>query len=151
MWIRVYGCDIQDSPFQVSFLVQDQSFDILSLLQVTCLPDEEVRRGVRSYSGSLPRPRTSGGRQVRGQLIKSYHSPVMQRNHHIKAFIFLLCRAGGARQGAGQSVQGKSPLSTSLSPPLYHILQWETSRNSHELLTLSQVREGQVGTLKSQI
>ena len=32
--------------------------------QVTCLPDEEVRRGVRSYSGSLPRPRTSGGRQV---------------------------------------------------------------------------------------
>ena len=65
MWIRVYGCDIQDSPFQVSFLVQDQSFDILSLLQVTCLPDEEVRRGVRSYSGSLPRPRTSAGRQVR--------------------------------------------------------------------------------------
>ena len=34
-------------------------------IQVTCLPDEEVRRGVRSYSGSLPRPRTSAGRQVR--------------------------------------------------------------------------------------
>ena len=33
---------------------------------MTCLPDEEVRRGVRSYSGSLPRPRTSGARQVRG-------------------------------------------------------------------------------------
>ena len=32
---------------------------------MTCLPDEEVRRGVRSYSGSLPRPRTSGARQVR--------------------------------------------------------------------------------------
>jgi len=48
MWIRVYGCDVQDSPFQV-----------------TCLPDEEVRRGVRSYSGSLPRPRTSAGRQGR--------------------------------------------------------------------------------------
>ena len=29
------------------------------------MPDEEVRRGVRSYSGSLPRPRTSGARQVR--------------------------------------------------------------------------------------
>ena len=40
MWIRILGQDIQDSPFQL-----------------TCLPDEDpVRRGVRSYSGSLPRP-----------------------------------------------------------------------------------------------
>jgi len=39
MWIRIYAIDIQDSPFQL-----------------TCLPDEDTRRSVRSYSASLPRP-----------------------------------------------------------------------------------------------
>jgi len=39
MWIRIYGIDIQDSPFQI-----------------TCLPDEDTRHTVRSYSASLPRP-----------------------------------------------------------------------------------------------
>ena len=40
MWIRIYGKDIQDSPFQV-----------------TCLPEQQPdRRNVRSYSASLPRP-----------------------------------------------------------------------------------------------
>jgi len=39
MWIRLFGQDIQDSPFQI-----------------TCLPDEDTRRSVRSYSASLPRP-----------------------------------------------------------------------------------------------
>jgi len=48
MWIRVYGEDIQDSPFQI-----------------TCLPDEDSRFGVRSYSGSLPRPKPQGVRQQR--------------------------------------------------------------------------------------
>ena len=44
MWIRIYGKDIQDSPFQV-----------------TCLPEEDnnSRRNVRSYSASLPRPSSS--------------------------------------------------------------------------------------------
>ena len=76
MWIRVYGCDIQDSPFLVRLYHQSKLFACKPLwnycdCQVTCLPDEEVRRGVRSYSGSLPRPRTSAGRQV---LRGSFHS-----------------------------------------------------------------------------
>ena len=35
------------------------------LAQVTCLPDADLRFGVRSYSGSLPRPRAQGVRQNR--------------------------------------------------------------------------------------
>ena len=38
MWIRIYAKDIQDGPFQI-----------------TCLPAQDIRRSVRSYSASLPR------------------------------------------------------------------------------------------------
>ena len=41
MWIRIHGKDIEDGPFHI-----------------TCLPTDDTRRSVRSYSSSLPRKKT---------------------------------------------------------------------------------------------
>ena len=115
---------------------------ILSLLdQVTCLPDEEVRgRGVRSYSGSLPRPRTSGGRQV-----------LLQNTNH-KGPTSPTSNAGQEEHARGQASQCK----VNCQHLCHQHLSSHTLRNLkniriHEIWTMSQVLDCQVGTSESKI
>jgi len=67
MWIRIYGKDVQDSPYQI-----------------TCLPPPDIRRAVRSCSASLPRQKdgvrvrsrrsTPGGRPLSAHSCNSFGS-----------------------------------------------------------------------------
>ena len=95
--------------------------------QVTCLPDEEVRRGVRSYSGSLPRPRTSAGRQVRRVDTSLVTHPSPSSN------------TGQEEHTGGQTSQCKVYFQH-IYHPIYRPMSWATSKEKiHIHLFMSSV------------
>jgi len=96
MWIRIHAKDVQESPFQI-----------------TCLPPEDIRRSVRSYSASLPRQKngirvrsrrsTPGGRPLSAHSWNSFGS---SPRNTVDDDLILVIGARGRGKGEFTNPQG---------------------------------------------
>ena len=101
MWIRIFAKDIQDGPFQL-----------------TCLPSEDTRRTVRSYSSSLPRQKdgvrvrsrrsTPGGRPLSAHSWNSFGSG----KNPVDDDLILVIGSRGRGKGEFTNPQGVAVTST---------------------------------------
>ena len=101
MWIRIYAKDVQDSPFQM-----------------TCLPAEDTRRTVRSYSSSLPRQkdgvRVRSRRSTPGGRPLSAHSwnSIGSGKNPVDDDLILVIGSRGRGKGEFTNPQGVAVTST---------------------------------------
>ena len=101
MWIRIYAKDVQDSPFQI-----------------TCLPAEDTRRTVRSYSSSLPRQkdgvRVRSRRSTPGGRPLSAHSwnSIGSGKNPVDDDLILVIGSRGRGKGEFTNPQGVAVTST---------------------------------------